>query len=288
MPDSFATPWTIARQAPLSMGFPRQECWSGFPFPPPGDLPDPGIKSMCPALQTDFYRRVAGGVSAPGWSAPRQENHPQGASGPGPWFLLTLLGSRTCSALASSCLWHLPRWEGLLCARPCAGCWSCCEWMRRDLNDNFPVICAFGVLAVYGQGYPSVLLEHLLNLAEQGEKNFGLPELICIIWVSAAILTSSQHSRSPGTYFILPLFVITVGKIKQELYFPHPPSNDNTPPENCGALQPNGSWERPLESSAAPRPRCLLLGASEDLAKRSGRCYSLAVLSLKSSYFLLP
>ena len=156
------------------------------------------------------------------------------------------------------------------------------------LNDNFPVICAFGVLAVYGQGYPSVLLEHLLNLAEQGEKNFGLPELICIIWVSAAILTSSQHSRSPGTYFILPLFVITVGKIKQELYFPHPPSNDNTPPENCGAFQPNGSWERPLESSAAPRPRCLLLGASEDLAKRSGRCYSLAVLSLKSSYFLLP
>ena len=36
--------WTVARQAPLSMGFSRQECWSGFPFPSPGDLPDPGIK----------------------------------------------------------------------------------------------------------------------------------------------------------------------------------------------------------------------------------------------------
>ena len=41
------------------------------------------------------------------------------------------------------------------------------------LNDNFPVVCPFGVFAVYGQGYPSLLLEHLLNLAEQGEKNFA-------------------------------------------------------------------------------------------------------------------
>ena len=40
----FATPWTIAHQAPLPVGFSRQEYWSGFPFPPPWDLPDPGIK----------------------------------------------------------------------------------------------------------------------------------------------------------------------------------------------------------------------------------------------------
>ena len=40
----FVTPWTIAHQAPLSMGFPRQEYWSGLPFPPPGDLRDPGIE----------------------------------------------------------------------------------------------------------------------------------------------------------------------------------------------------------------------------------------------------
>ena len=43
MSNSFATPWTIARQAPLSMRFSRQEYWSGFPFPPPGDIPNPGI-----------------------------------------------------------------------------------------------------------------------------------------------------------------------------------------------------------------------------------------------------
>ena len=49
----FATPWTVAHQAPLSMGFSRQEYWGGLPFPSPGDLPDPGIKSRSPALQAD-------------------------------------------------------------------------------------------------------------------------------------------------------------------------------------------------------------------------------------------
>ena len=49
----FATPWTVARQAPLSMGFPRQEYWSGLPFLSPGNLPDPGIEPRSPAFQTD-------------------------------------------------------------------------------------------------------------------------------------------------------------------------------------------------------------------------------------------
>ena len=40
----FATPWTVAYQAPPSMGFSRQECWSGWPLPSPGDLPDPRIE----------------------------------------------------------------------------------------------------------------------------------------------------------------------------------------------------------------------------------------------------
>ena len=46
----FVIPWTVARQAPLSMGFPRQEYWSGMPLPSPGDVPDPGIKPTCPTL----------------------------------------------------------------------------------------------------------------------------------------------------------------------------------------------------------------------------------------------
>ena len=49
----FATPWTVACQAPLSMGFSRQEYLSGLPCPPPGDLPNPGIKPRFPALQAD-------------------------------------------------------------------------------------------------------------------------------------------------------------------------------------------------------------------------------------------
>jgi len=53
MSGSFATPWIIARQAPLFMRFPRQEYWSGLPFPSPGDLPNPGIEPVSPALQVD-------------------------------------------------------------------------------------------------------------------------------------------------------------------------------------------------------------------------------------------
>ena len=49
----FATLWTVAYQTPLSMGFSRQEYWSGLPFPSSGDLPDPGIKLGSPALEAD-------------------------------------------------------------------------------------------------------------------------------------------------------------------------------------------------------------------------------------------
>ena len=49
----FVTLWTVACQAPFSMGFSRQECWSGLPCPPPENLPHPGIKSESPTLQAD-------------------------------------------------------------------------------------------------------------------------------------------------------------------------------------------------------------------------------------------
>ena len=55
MSDSFMTPWALAPQTSLSMGFPRQERWSGLPFPPPGDLSDPGIESMFLALAGKFF-----------------------------------------------------------------------------------------------------------------------------------------------------------------------------------------------------------------------------------------
>ena len=55
MSDSFGTLWTVAHEAPLSMEFPRQEYWSGLPFPSPGDPSDPGIKPVSLALAGEFF-----------------------------------------------------------------------------------------------------------------------------------------------------------------------------------------------------------------------------------------
>ena len=55
MSDSFAIPWTVSHQAPLSVGFSRKEYWSGLPFPSPGALPNPEIEPMSPALADRFF-----------------------------------------------------------------------------------------------------------------------------------------------------------------------------------------------------------------------------------------
>ena len=75
------TPWAVACQAPLSMGFSRQGCWSGLPFPSPGDLPDPGIapvSPVSPALQADSL--LAESLTSPSdtlcWS-PKAPQSPQ-------------------------------------------------------------------------------------------------------------------------------------------------------------------------------------------------------------------
>ena len=57
----FAALWAVARQAPLSMGFPRQEFWSGLPFPTPGDLSNPDIEPVSPALAGRFFTSVPPG-----------------------------------------------------------------------------------------------------------------------------------------------------------------------------------------------------------------------------------
>ena len=61
MSDSFVSPWTVAHQALSSTGFSRQEYWSGMPFPSPGDLPDPEIEPMFPALAGRFFTTVPPG-----------------------------------------------------------------------------------------------------------------------------------------------------------------------------------------------------------------------------------
>ena len=65
MSDSFATPRTVACQAPLAIKFPRQEYWRGLPFSPPGDLPRPGIEPTSPALAGRFFT-----VEPPGKPSP--------------------------------------------------------------------------------------------------------------------------------------------------------------------------------------------------------------------------
>ena len=59
MSDSFATPWTVAHQAPLSTRFPRQEYWSGLPFPPTGDILHPGTEPESAALANGFFTTSA-------------------------------------------------------------------------------------------------------------------------------------------------------------------------------------------------------------------------------------
>ena len=60
----FATPWTAVHQTPPSMGFTKQEYWSGLPFPSPGDLPNPGIEPRSPALQADALTSESPGYAA--------------------------------------------------------------------------------------------------------------------------------------------------------------------------------------------------------------------------------
>ena len=88
----------VAHQAPLSMGFSRQEYWSGLPFPSPGDLPNPGIKPGSLALQADSLLRTQGSVNpvSPTDARKTQDAFPPKSrtSLPGPltWLTLRLLG----------------------------------------------------------------------------------------------------------------------------------------------------------------------------------------------------
>ena len=85
----FVTPWTVARQAPLSMGFSRQEYWSGLPCPPPGDLPDPGIEPaslMSPALANGIFTTSAPWEAQYTWLLTMSAGHS--------WLLLASMTNR--------------------------------------------------------------------------------------------------------------------------------------------------------------------------------------------------
>ena len=81
---AIATPWTVALQSPLSMGFSRQEYWSGFPCPPSGDLPAPGIELAClesPELAGGFFTTELGSIPGLGRSPGEGNGNPLQYSG---------------------------------------------------------------------------------------------------------------------------------------------------------------------------------------------------------------
>ena len=137
-----AAPWTVALQAPLSMGFSRQEHWSGLLFPPPGGLPNPGTEPESPALQADSLPSEPPGKPNP-WLVVRAKRAlgvggniflPQSGSchfllylgdnmkSAQPFFLLAVLGLRcdTCRLLYFRCTglvspWHVANLNPLHC-----------------------------------------------------------------------------------------------------------------------------------------------------------------------------
>ena len=124
----FVVPWTVAPQVPLSMGFSRQEYWSGLPCPPPRDLPNPGIEPeslMSPALAGRFFTTSAT------WEAPPTEHMPELPRA-------ELLGEWSCRPTAvaavellQSCPTLCDRMDHIACQAPLSmgfssqDCWSC-------------------------------------------------------------------------------------------------------------------------------------------------------------------
>ena len=103
------TPWTVAHQAPLFMGFPRQEYWSGLPFPSPGDLPDPGIEPVSlasPTLVSVFFTTAPPGKPLWIWDL-----SPIPLASPGLLLLATSKGWCALSRLMSDLLLHSCEWN---------------------------------------------------------------------------------------------------------------------------------------------------------------------------------
>ena len=132
----FAGPWTVACQAPPSMGFSRQEYWSGLPFPSPGDLPDPGIEAGSPASQADALpSKPPAAAAAKSLQScltvrphrrqptrlPRPWDSPGKNTGVGRHFLLQCMKVKSESEVAQSCLTLATLWTAAYQAPPSMG-----------------------------------------------------------------------------------------------------------------------------------------------------------------------
>ena len=116
MPDSFVTLWTIAGQVPLSMGLLRQESWSGFQFPSPGDLPHPGTKPVSPELAGRFF------ITEPRWKS----------------FIYTAAAAAAAAKLLQSCPTLCDPIDGSPPGSPVPGILQArtLEWAAISLSDE--------------------------------------------------------------------------------------------------------------------------------------------------------
>ena len=131
----FGNPVTVAHQAPLSIGFSRQEYWRGFPIPPPGDLPNPEIKPTSPALAGTFFT-----TEPPG----KTFQSPIGSFNSDNWFFSREAGSTSSRTLHYHSFWSFVIAFQLWCLLS-FHCQACFHFVLKDGDDSFGRI----VLSLY-------------------------------------------------------------------------------------------------------------------------------------------
>ena len=215
--------WTVARQAPLSMGFPRQEYWSGLPFPSPGDLPDPGIEPGSPSLQADSLLSEPPGKS-------EKENicklflssDFRYSDGLGRGFYCPHLKAGPQESFD----WQVRQWSGLWLPRRHGLCWvqpQGCQFPMGHAGET-SAWYEFGWASGWGQGATQQMEAgggHSLPLAEEGAFRTGSVQslsqvrLFATPWTAACqaslSITNSQsllelmsvESVMPSNYIIL-------------------------------------------------------------------------------------
>ena len=124
----FATPWTVARQAPLSIGFPQREYWSGLPFPSPGELPDPEIEPVSLALACGFFTTSPGKPkkTVPAFKGGSGNDHRWGPA-PQAWILEVRSGWEVgLGGMGGGALGQLSRVDGPIPLPCCLLAWEKC------------------------------------------------------------------------------------------------------------------------------------------------------------------
>ena len=150
MSDLLTTLWTVAHQALLSMGFPRQEHWSGLPFPSPGHLHNPGIKSTSPTLAGRFFTTEPPGL-------PRKDIVVQSPSCV--WLFMTPWTAALQTSLSLTISWNLPKFISIELVMPPKHLLLCHPLL---LSSLFPSIRVFSI--VYRSSLPFLPpVDHVLS-----------------------------------------------------------------------------------------------------------------------------